>query len=57
MTTCHVFDEGREVLLPVHEQVKKFIQPGNNRGYSKTEVQDLIGLVARFRRANAFRVE
>src|SRR5829696_426544 len=48
-----IVDERREVLIPVHQQVKKFVEPGHNRRDRKAKVENLIRLIAGPRHALA----
>jgi hypothetical protein len=39
-----VVDERWQVLIPVHQQTEKLIQPGQDGSDSESQVQDVVGL-------------
>jgi len=55
MTACQIVDECRKVLIPVHQQVKEFVEPGDDWRDGKSGAQNLKCLVTRAANALARR--
>src|SRR5919205_3012760 len=57
VTTRERVNRAGKVLIPVHEEVKKLIEAGEDGRRGESEAQNLISLVARPRRSHAPRVD
>jgi hypothetical protein len=48
VTAGQIIDKRRQILIPIHQKVKEFVESGDDWRNRKTKAQDLIRLITRF---------